>query len=222
MNGQARYDQLELLSIAGRWREGGAGRRLKVTNPFSGDALLEIAMASHDDLDEAYRAAQDAQPDWEAKGPGARAAVMHKAVAVLDARKDEIIDWLVREAGSTRLKAEIEWGSARAITLEAAGMPGRSHGHVLASDVPGRQSLVHRRALGVVGGLAFAAGLQALGSLALHGGRDGHRGLGRICGPRARDRSSMGSRRELRAPARRALAHRLRRAELRCARASRR
>ncbi|MGY1409211.1 MULTISPECIES: aldehyde dehydrogenase family protein [unclassified Luteimonas] len=151
MSGPAGYERIGLLPIAGSWREGGAGRRLKVSDPFNGEALLDIAMASHEDLDEAYRAAQDAQPAWEAMGPGARAAVLHKAVTIFDARKDEIIDWLVRESGSTRIKAGIEWGSARAITLEAAGMPGRSHGHILPSDVRGRQSLVYRQALGVVG-----------------------------------------------------------------------
>lgn len=153
MNAKAstRYGDFGLLPIAGKWREGTSGRRLEVTNPFSGQKLLDIAMASKADLDEAYRAAAKAQPDWAAKGPGERAAVMHRAVAIFDARRDEIIDWLVRESGSTRIKAAIEWGSARAITLEAAGMPSRSHGRVLASDVPNKQSLVYRQPLGVVG-----------------------------------------------------------------------
>lgn len=153
MNAKAstRYGDFGLLPIAGKWREGTSGRRLEVTNPFSGQKLLDIAMASKADLDEAYRAAAKAQPDWAAKGPGERAAVMHRAVAIFDARRDEILDWLVRESGSTRIKAAIEWGSARAITLEAAGMPSRSHGRVLASDVPNKQSLVYRQPLGVVG-----------------------------------------------------------------------
>lgn len=153
MNAKAstRYGDFGLLPIAGKWREGTSGRRLEVTNPFSGQKLLDIAMASKADLDEAYLAAAMAQPDWAAKGPGERAAVMHRAVAIFDARRDEILDWLVRESGSTRIKAAIEWGSARAITLEAAGMPSRSHGRVLASDVPNKQSLVYRQPLGVVG-----------------------------------------------------------------------
>ena len=145
------YADFHLLPIAGKRREGKAGRRLEVTNPYSGDALLQIPMATEADMDEAYRAAAKAQPDWAAKGPGERSAVMHRAVAIFDARKDEIIDWLVRESGSTRAKAAIEWGSARAITLEAASMPGRSHGRVLPTDVPGKQSLVYRKPLGVVG-----------------------------------------------------------------------
>ncbi|MGY0559396.1 aldehyde dehydrogenase family protein [Luteimonas sp. A277] len=145
------YRNLALQPLGGTWREGRANRRLEVINPFSGDQLLEIAMANHEDLDAAYLGAAKAQPDWAAMGPGTRAAVMHRAVAIFDARKDEIIDWLVRESGSTRIKAAIEWGSARAITLEAASMPGRSHGRVLPSDVPGKQSLVYRKPQGVVG-----------------------------------------------------------------------
>lgn len=145
------YGDFHLLPIAGERREGRAGSRLEVTDPYRGDTLLGIAMASEADMDEAYRAAARVQPDWAAKGPGERSAVMHRAVRIFDERKDEIIDWLVRESGSTQAKAAIEWGSARAITLEAASMPGRSHGRVLPSDVPGKQSLVYRRPLGVVG-----------------------------------------------------------------------
>jgi len=41
----------------------------------------------------------------------------------MEARRDEIIDWLIRESGSTRLKATLEWNSVRALTLYAAGTP---------------------------------------------------------------------------------------------------
>src|SRR5690554_7545937 len=74
-----------------------------------------------------------------------------RAVSIFDQRKDEIIDWLIRESGSTRLKAMVEWGSARAITQEAASMPARAHGYTMASDIPGKENLVYRRPLGVVG-----------------------------------------------------------------------
>lgn len=145
------YNDLELQPIAGTWRAGSKQDRLDVTNPYSGEVLLSLPKASYEDLDEALRAAEAAQPAWAALGPTARADIMRRAVALFDARKDEIIDWLVRESGSTRLKAEIEWGSARAITQEAAGMPGRTHGRILPSDIPGKESLVYRKPLGVVG-----------------------------------------------------------------------
>src|SRR5690625_5821323 len=69
---------------------------------------------------------------------------------MFDVRKDELIDWLVRESGSTKMKAEIEWASARGITLEAASMPSRVHGRTMASNVPGKEHLVYRKPLGVV------------------------------------------------------------------------
>jgi hypothetical protein len=48
MNAKAstRYGDFGLLPIAGKWREGASGRRLEVTNPFSGQKLLDIAMAT--------------------------------------------------------------------------------------------------------------------------------------------------------------------------------
>lgn len=145
------YQNLERLPIAGQWREGSSGRTLTVTDPFNGDTLLSLSMASHDDLDAAYRGAQAAQQEWAAMGPTARGDIMRRVVGLFDARKEEIIEWLTRESGSTRVKAEIEWGSARAITQEAASLPGRMHGRILPSDVPGKQSLVYRKPLGVVG-----------------------------------------------------------------------
>ena len=91
------------------------------------------------------------QPQWAALGPSQRAAVLHQAVAIFDRRQEEIVDWIIRESGSTRIKALAEWGAARAITLEAASFPARVHGRIVESDVPGKESRVYRSALGVVG-----------------------------------------------------------------------
>ena len=151
MNNPPVYDNLTLQPIAGQWRAGNAGRSLDVTDPYTGETLLSVPMANRQDLDDAYRKAEAAQLEWAAMGPAARATIMHRAVEIFDARKAEIMDWLIREAGSTRIKAEVEWGSARAITLEAASLPGRVHGRILPSDVPGKESRVYRTPLGVVG-----------------------------------------------------------------------
>ena len=145
----SRYTDLGLQPLAGEWRHGRAGRRLKVSNPFDGSLLLEIEQADRDDLDAAYAKAAEVQPAWAALGPSARAAVLYKAVEVFDRRHEEIVDWIIRESGSTRLKAEIEWGAARAITLESASFPARVHGRIVESDVPGKESRVYRSATGV-------------------------------------------------------------------------
>ncbi len=145
------YRELDLQPLAGQWRAGSDRRLLDVFDPFNGERLLQLQMANRDDLDQAFNAARDAQAAWAAMGPSARAEVMLNAVKIFDQRQDEIIDWIVRESGSTRLKATIEWGAARAITLEAASLPSRVHGRIIASDVPGKESRVYRGPLGVVG-----------------------------------------------------------------------
>ncbi|OLF54741.1 aldehyde dehydrogenase family protein [Pseudomonas chlororaphis] len=148
---KALYTDLHLQPIAGEWRAGAAGKALVVSNPFDGARLLEVAQANRADLDAAYAKAAEAQPHWAAMGPSARAQVLHRVVAVFDQRREEIVDWLIRESGSTRLKAQLEWGAARAIALESASFPARVHGRILESDVPGKESRVYRGALGVVG-----------------------------------------------------------------------
>lgn len=146
-----RYQDFHLQLVAGKWREGSGEESLPVVNPYSGETLTTIRSATSADLDAAYSKAAQVQPDWADTPPSERAALLLRVVSIFDERKDEIIDWLIRESGSTRLKAMIEWGSARAITLEAASIPGRAHGATMSSDIPGKENLVYRRPLGVVG-----------------------------------------------------------------------
>ncbi|MCM2474664.1 aldehyde dehydrogenase family protein [Rhizobium sp. CG5] len=137
--------------IAGQWRSGRAGTTLQDRNPYNQELLTEIAEASRADLDDAYRSAAAVQRDWERQLPSARAAVMYRAVEVIDRRHAEIVEWLISESGSTRMKAEMEWASVRAGTLAAATMPARVAGRILPIDIAGKESRVYRRPLGVVG-----------------------------------------------------------------------
>lgn len=105
-----RYADLNLLPIAGKWREGRAGKALQDTNPYSGETLLQIEQANREDLNEAYAAAQEAQVAWKEMGPAQRSGIMLRAVQIFDERKEEIIEWIIKESGSTRIKAQIEWG----------------------------------------------------------------------------------------------------------------
>jgi aldehyde dehydrogenase (NAD+) len=137
--------------IAGQWRDGRAGGALSVTDPYDGVRLAEIPYASAGDVDDAYVAARAAQVAWGAAVPMARAAVLRRASAVWEGRKPEIVDWLIREAGSVRIKAEMEWGAVLAVLDEAACLPTRMHGATVPGDMPGKEHFVFRRPVGVVG-----------------------------------------------------------------------
>lgn len=146
-----RYQDFHLQLLAGEWREGSGDESRPVINPYSGETLVFIRSATSADLDVAYQKAAEAQVAWADTPPAERAALMLRVVSIFDERKEEIIDWLVRESGSTRVKANIEWGSARAITQEAASMPAKARGATMSSDIPRKENFVYRRALGVVG-----------------------------------------------------------------------
>jgi aldehyde dehydrogenase (NAD+) len=145
------YDGFEKQFINGAWRPGHVSSLLKDTNPYTGKILLEIPSAEQTDVDEAYRSAAQAQPVWCKMLPFRRAAVMQGMAAAMQARRAEIVSWLVRESGSTCLKAEMEWESTHAIALECASMPHRVEGRVLPRDVPGKECRVYRKPVGVVG-----------------------------------------------------------------------
>lgn len=111
MTGQ--YTPFDTMPIGMRWRAGSAGKSRANTDPWSGATLTAITAADADDLDEAYDAAAQAQPEWAAKPPMERANVMRAAADIMTRRKDEITGWLIRETGGTAAKAELEWSLAR-------------------------------------------------------------------------------------------------------------
>ena len=146
----AAYRDFDLQYIAGEWQQGKDDSVNTNTNPYNGETLVSIQQATQEQLDEAYQAATTAQKEWAKQTPAARAAVLHQVVAVLDQRKDEIVDWLIKESGSTRVKAMVEFGAARGITLEAATFPNRVHGEIRPSNIPGKENFVYREPVGVI------------------------------------------------------------------------
>lgn len=117
-----------LQYIGGHWREGRAAKTLTVTNPYDDTVLTTIRQASVEDLDEAYRAAEQAQKEWARQTPTARRQVIMRAAHLLEERREEIVDWIVKESGSTVGKANVEVSLAAAITLEASSFPTRFMG----------------------------------------------------------------------------------------------
>ncbi|MGE6329338.1 aldehyde dehydrogenase family protein [Psychrobacter pacificensis] len=149
-NNSNAYSDFHLQFIGGEWQKGKDDSINTDTNPYNGDTIVEIQQATKDQLDEAYDAADQAQAKWAKTTPAERAAVMYKVVSILDQRQDEIVDWLIKESGSTRIKAMVELSSARAITLEAASFPNRVHGEIRPSNTPGKENFIYREPIGVV------------------------------------------------------------------------
>jgi aldehyde dehydrogenase (NAD+) len=155
-----RFTGFDRLYVNGEWLQG-AGDVLKDRDPYTWDVLFELAQASEEQVDLAYRSAARIQRGWAAAPPGARSEVLRRIAGILDARRDEIISLLVQESGSTVLKAALEWFLVRTVALEASMLPYRVEGRILPCDVPGKESRAYRKPVGVVGVISpFNAPLQ--------------------------------------------------------------
>lgn len=137
--------------IDGTWLRGRSTRTLDDRDPFSGEQLLTMPMASQEDLDAAYTAAHRAQQDWAATPPAQKTELLNRLAQVIEQRAEEITTWLIKESGSTRIKAGFECHSSLNLVRECASMPFQVEGRILTSYKPGEQSFVFREPLGVVG-----------------------------------------------------------------------
>jgi aldehyde dehydrogenase (NAD+) len=147
----AAYAGFDRMLLNGRWTHGRSGQSVDDVDPYTNHVLLRIPLADRGDLDHAFDAAAAAQAGWSRTPPSTRAALLRRAAAIMDSRRAEIVDWLVHESGSTRIKAELEWRMARAVTLEAASFPSAAEGAMVAADVAGKESRIYRQPVGVVG-----------------------------------------------------------------------
>ncbi|MFZ2013841.1 MAG: aldehyde dehydrogenase family protein, partial [Nocardioides sp.] len=132
------YDGFDRMPIAGEWGTGSSGAPLEDVDPYSGDLLLETVRADVSDVDRAYRAAAAAQPQWAATSPADRSAVFLRAADIIDQRTEELVGWLTREAGTTRMRALVELGIVKATTMAAVTHTAPEQVTV-PTDVPGKE-----------------------------------------------------------------------------------
>jgi aldehyde dehydrogenase (NAD+) len=145
------YDIQAKQFINGKWVPGTSKKVLNNLNPFDQSTLFEMPLASPADVDRAYQAAADAQQAWGGKPVSERCQLIGKVAALITSRKEAIIDWLIRETGSTRIKSEIEWDAIRLCAETWSQMPHHLSGKILTDDRPGKYSFVFRDPLGVIG-----------------------------------------------------------------------
>ncbi|MGA0609635.1 benzaldehyde dehydrogenase [Caldimonas sp. KR1-144] len=133
----------------GEWRVPAGGSR-DVIEPATGNVLTRTGVADAEDMRGAIGRAAAAQPAWAALGPRERAAVFHRAAALLQQQFDELALAVTRETGGILPKGQHEVREAITLCQLAAALPMQAQGQVLPS-VPGRLSIARRVPHGVVG-----------------------------------------------------------------------
>jgi acyl-CoA reductase-like NAD-dependent aldehyde dehydrogenase len=149
-----KYAHWNKLFINGEWKEGSSPHRYVNQNPYNGEALSEIRLASRKEIDEAYEAALAAQKRWEQTPATEKANVIEKAAQIILRRREELVRLLVEEGGCIALKGHIELDIATAFMREAAAYPFRMQGELLPSVIPGKENRLYRLPVGVVGVIA--------------------------------------------------------------------
>lgn len=137
--------------IHGMWKQGSSEKRIDDFNPYTGEKILTIQSANKEDLDEAYQAAKEAQPKWANLTVAEKQGYFQKFVDVMVAERETIIDWLIKESGSTYLKSVIEFESALGILKESMSFITRMAGTILPSAFPNKENRIYRIPKGVIG-----------------------------------------------------------------------
>ncbi|MEX0732124.1 MAG: benzaldehyde dehydrogenase [Aquisalimonadaceae bacterium] len=153
--------QNELLLDPATWRGkihvdgwvNGGGADITATDKATGKALGTLGGASPGDVENAAGIARKAQQAWVGLPLEERAAVFRRAVGLLERHHEELAEWIMRETGGIRPKAEMELKRTAGILHESAAMLLDYPGVVLPTD-PGRISYARRMPHGVVGVIA--------------------------------------------------------------------
>ena len=92
--------------IGGEWAECESGETFEIRNPANTDEVIgEFQQSGNEDAQRAIEAANEAADEWAATPAPQRGAILQNASELLEERKDELTETLVREEGKVRGEA---------------------------------------------------------------------------------------------------------------------
>lgn len=144
------YSELSYNLINGSWRDGKSSHEIVTSNPYTGQEIARFKAASSDDLNEAYESLEKTQVDWAKTEPYAVNHIIEQAADIMVKRRDELVQWLVKDSGSTVIKANIEVNACIGIIKLAAEYPFLLETTVSRSAVPDKVNHIIRKPVGVV------------------------------------------------------------------------
>ena len=100
--------------IAGRWRDAEVSEALEDRDPATGELAARVPLSGAADVDEAVRAAREAQPAWREVPPQERARAVLALRDALVSHRQEITALVTADMGKTLADADGEVGLRRA------------------------------------------------------------------------------------------------------------
>jgi len=141
--------QTQLL-IGGSWRDGSSGATIAVTDPATGAHIAAVASATPGDATAACQAAHEAQIEWAATSPRARAEVLRRVWELMIEHQDELADLIVREQGKPMSDAMGEVSYAAEFFRWNSEEVARIRGTIATAPSGNNKIIVHHPPVGVV------------------------------------------------------------------------
>ncbi|MAJ86670.1 MAG: methylmalonate-semialdehyde dehydrogenase (CoA acylating) [Cellvibrionales bacterium TMED148] len=123
-------------------------------NPSTGSKIGEVLHASSAEIDCAVQAAINALPLWSQTGLYHRSKLFLEARQLYMAKRDELIDFCVNEAGKTRSDAAAEVDKSAEILAHGASVPSWLKTDISHNISPGIDTYESRQPIGVVGAVS--------------------------------------------------------------------
>ncbi|MGJ0204377.1 CoA-acylating methylmalonate-semialdehyde dehydrogenase [Leucobacter sp. gxy201] len=139
--------------IGGEHREGTSGEFADVFNPSTGEVQAKLPIASREEVAEAIRVAEAAQPAWAATNPQRRIRVLMKFISLVQQERDELARVLSSEHGKTFEDAKGDIQRGLDVIEFALGAPHHLKGEYSTSAGTGIDVFSMRQPLGVVAGI---------------------------------------------------------------------
>lgn len=140
--------------IGGEWHKRGSRGTISVENPSTRNTWAEVPAGTPQDVDAAFNAASDAEQYWGEESPETRISLLQSVQKLVEEFEDDLIELLVTESGSTKIKSDLELQTTIADVVEATTYPAREQGDLRDSRIGGKENLVKREPVGVVAAIS--------------------------------------------------------------------
>src|SRR3954463_5220976 len=136
--------------IAGRWRDAEVSEALEDRDPATGELAARVPLSGAADVDEAVRAAREAQPAWREVPPQERARAVLALRDALVSHRQEVTALVTADMGKTLADADGEVGRGIESVESAAAIPHLLKGETLEGVARGLDVEMVRQPVGVV------------------------------------------------------------------------
>ena len=160
MSTTSKMEQASLLDkqfINNQWVASKGTRLLDVMNPYREERIAQVTAGDAADVDAAVKAAQQAQPKWQALGGAARANYLDGFADALESRREALIILSATNNGKPLAEAGIDLDDAiacyRYYAKQAKALDARQ-GEQVSVDMEGVEARTYHDPVGVVGLIA--------------------------------------------------------------------